>query len=227
MKNIFDIDGGLMSGLSRIADLALLNLLFVISCLPIFTIGAATTGLYYVTLKWARKEDGYIFKGFMKAFRENFKKSTIIWLGQLVVVAVLLVDFYILKQIKGTFVLGMYVIITILLFMVIFTATYVYPLLAHFENTIKNTVKNAFLLSIANLPRTILMVICSIVLVVISCWNLLLWPLLILGAFSFSAYVNAKILNRIFLRLEPETESVAGEDEGIFKDSDLIEQTSR
>lgn len=227
MKNIFDADGGFMRGLGKVADIVLLNIVFVLSCLPIFTIGAATTGMYYVALKLARREDGYIIKGFFKAFKENFKKATIIWLGQLLILLILAADVFILSRLEGTYVSALFVVIMIPLFMVIFTAAYVYPLLARFENSIKNTVKNAFLLSIANLPKTLVMLTSTVFLAVVSCWNMTFLPLLVLCAFSLPAYSNSLVLNGIFLKLEPKAQPVQTEDEGIFKESDLIEQAGR
>ena len=67
-----------------------LNVIFLITCLPIFTIGPALTALYTVTLKEARKEGGYIFSTYFKAFKENFHQSAAAFLIQLVLALVFL-----------------------------------------------------------------------------------------------------------------------------------------
>ncbi|MGN0356148.1 MAG: YesL family protein, partial [Muricoprocola sp.] len=92
MNGFFNMDGPVWQALGRLADLVILNLLFIISCIPIVTIGAATTALYSITLKMARNEESYIVKGYWKAFKENFKQSTIMWLVMLVAGIILYMD---------------------------------------------------------------------------------------------------------------------------------------
>ena len=60
MSRAFNFEGPVFTFLSRLADLFWLNLLFIVCCIPVITIGAATTALYYVTLKMAKDEEGYI-----------------------------------------------------------------------------------------------------------------------------------------------------------------------
>ena len=72
MRNLFSMDSGIFRFLTRLADLMILNILFIVCCIPIVTIGASVTSLYYVTLKMAVNEEGYIAKAFLKSFRQNF-----------------------------------------------------------------------------------------------------------------------------------------------------------
>ena len=65
-------DNPVISGMSRIFDMMCLNVLWLVCSLPIFTIGASTTAMYTVMLKVVKNEEGYIVKGFFKAFKENF-----------------------------------------------------------------------------------------------------------------------------------------------------------
>ena len=73
MSSFFNMDSPIMRFLSRICDLMILNILCIICCLPVVTAGASITALYTITLKMVRGEESYIFKGFLKAFKENFK----------------------------------------------------------------------------------------------------------------------------------------------------------
>ena len=66
--------------MGRVADLIILNLIFIVCCIPIVTIGPALTALYYMTLKMARNEETYIIRGFFKSFKENFRQAIVIWL---------------------------------------------------------------------------------------------------------------------------------------------------
>ena len=97
MGGLFDLDSPVMRFLSKMADLIILNLLAFVCCLPIFTIGASMTALHYVLLKIVRNEEGYVVRGFFKAFKSNFKQATVIWLILLAVLFVLLGDFMIFK----------------------------------------------------------------------------------------------------------------------------------
>ena len=115
MSNFFNMDNGLFRALGKLADLMLLNILFLVCSLPIFTIGASFTAMYYVTLKLAENEEGYIARGFWKSFKQNFKQATIIWLILLFFGIVLVLDLLILKDSTGTFVTVLRVVITELL----------------------------------------------------------------------------------------------------------------
>ena len=69
-KVILGSDSKMMSFLSRIFDLIILNILFVLCSLPVITIGSSLTALYSVTLKMVRNEESYIFRSFFKSFKE-------------------------------------------------------------------------------------------------------------------------------------------------------------
>ena len=92
---MFQLDGKFFSALSRMADLVILNILFWACCLPVVTIGASITAMYAVTKKMAEDREGYIFKGFFIAFKENFRQSTIMWLILLVPIGIVSADMYI------------------------------------------------------------------------------------------------------------------------------------
>ena len=97
---LFDLDSPLMQGLSKMADLMWLNILTILCCLPIVTVGPALTALNYMALKIVRNEECYITKGYFTSFKRNFIQGTIIWLIFLVIIAVLGCDFYIISQNK-------------------------------------------------------------------------------------------------------------------------------
>ena len=79
MNSFFNYEGPFFNVLNRLSDLVILNVLWFICCLPIVTIGASTTALYYVTIKIVNDEDAYVAKNFFKSFRQNFLQSTVIW----------------------------------------------------------------------------------------------------------------------------------------------------
>lgn len=199
--------------MGRVADLILLNIIFLLSCIPIVTIGASITAMYYVTLKMARNEDSYIFRSFVKSFKQNFKQSTIIWLILLAVGALLFVDFNIMEQAgsEGVFkavYLGLYLLL--LLFGMVFA--YIFPLLSRFDNTVKNTFLNALKMAIAHFPYTVLILTITYVPMfltlnygVVLVYGAFVW---IAAGFAVTSFLNAKIFTKIFARYIPETEEV-------------------
>ena len=89
-------DGRIMSFLAKLGDMFILNIMYLVCCIPVVTIGAATTALYYNTLKMAENREAYVWKDFLKSFRQNFRQATIIWMIILVIGAVLVGDFLVM-----------------------------------------------------------------------------------------------------------------------------------
>lgn len=218
MGRIFNFEGPVFSFLSRLADLFWLNLLFIVCSIPIVTIGASTTAMYYVTLKMAKNEEGYITQSFFKSFKQNFKQSTVIWLIYLVVSVVLVLD---LRIANGGSLAGIFdsnavsnvVIVSVSLMgvLLLMTETYVFPILAQFDNTVKNTVKNAFFISIRHLPYTFLMLVLAAIPVVLM-WFTPAAFLLIFIIFALVAYINSTFFTKIFANYMPK-ESTEEENE--------------
>ncbi|MFQ9985021.1 MAG: YesL family protein [Lachnospiraceae bacterium] len=162
MNSFFNYDGPFFTVLNRISDLIILNLLYVLCCIPIVTIGAATTALYYVTIKMSQNEDAYIARSFFKAFRQNFRQSTIIWLIMLLFGAVVAVDLYCVFYVDfgfNDFALPIVFLLTLIYLMLL---VFLFPLQCKFENKIKYTFKNALILSLRHLPFTVLFIACLV-----------------------------------------------------------------
>ncbi len=207
MGRLFDMDSPVMSFLGKVADLVWLNILYIICCIPIITIGASTSALYYVTMKMVANEEGYITKDFFKSFKINFKQATVIWLIVLLAAAIFIMDFRILNAMEGTFGKVIYVIICAVAILFLFMVTYIFPLLAKFDNTIKNSMKNAFLISIRHFPFTILLIIGMIVPFVLIYYITALLPTLLLIVFSLIAYYSSYIYRKIFSNYIPQEET--------------------
>lgn len=221
---LFNLDSPLMQALGKMADLLLLNILTLLCCIPIVTIGASLTALHYMALKIARNEECYIARGFFKSFRQNLKQATLIWLLMLLVIAVLVGDFLIMNNSGFEFNNVIRVIITIFALFVFCGSIYVFPVLAKFDNTIWRTIKNAFLMSIMQLPKTVLMVILYILPAVFFVFIYQLAPLVFLFGLSVPAWLSAKLYSKFFKKLEDQIMEQAqpveeeGEDERIFRD---------
>lgn len=90
--HLFSIDGPIWRFFNLVYNLVILHLLWVIYSLPIFTIGASTTALYYSCMKMIRTNEGYVHKNFHHSFKQNFKQSTIIWLGMVIILSLYITD---------------------------------------------------------------------------------------------------------------------------------------
>ena len=145
---------------NRFADMMVIGIWFLITCIPIFTIGAALSAFYYTAMDSLRKEDGYIFRRYFRNFGKNFKKGTLLWLIMLALGAVFSMNIYVwLINSDMQIALVMLIISAIILLAWMVTFVFVFPLQARFENTIGKTIQNAFLLGISNLPFTIAVII--------------------------------------------------------------------
>ena len=135
----------------KFGDLFLLNILFFFSCIPIFTIGAAFTALYTVTNKMVKDEEGPVKEEFFKAFKANFKQSTIIWLIDLVaIIAVYLQYAYVVtSSSEGARIL--FIVLGFEFILLAFAIPLQFPLLARYENTTLNIMRNALVFSMAYL----------------------------------------------------------------------------
>ncbi len=240
---LFDLESPLMQALGKMADLMWLNLLTFVCCIPIITIGPALTAMHYMALKMARNEECYITRGYFKSFRQNFRQAILIWLILLFVILVIIGDFYIMRSSGISFHIVLQVVITVVAVLVLFTGTFVFPVLAKFDNTIWRTFKNAFLMSIMQFPKTILMIILSVLPVVLFFISMRLTPVVFLFGMSVPAWLSAKLYNKFFKKLEDQIsganaeegeEGAAGEDseedERIFKDEldeALVEDATR
>ena len=159
MSNLIDPDRPLMAFITKMAYSAYLNILWLICCLPIVTIGASTTALFYVTLKMAEDRDDGLTGMFFRAFRQNFLPATKLWLVLLVTGAFLAMDGYIVwhiwsQSIFWTLVAALLIVAAIVYAVVLL---YAFPLLARFENTTFGILKTALLVGLRYLVCTLLM----------------------------------------------------------------------
>lgn len=203
MDNLFSYDSKFFIVLGKVSNIVILNLLFLISCIPIITIGTSITATYFVAMKIVRDEETYIVKEFIIRFKENFVKSTKIWFIMIVIGMVLGFDYYISSLISnGLMKATLQLSLTIVSIIFIFVLTYVFPITSKFENTIKNTMINSILISIKHLPQTILMVIVNLspiilIFILSTYWEHILFFYTVIG-FGAMTYINSMFFDKIF-----------------------------
>jgi len=201
MFSMFSPDSKIMQIISRVTDLILLNIVFLLSCLPVFTIGAGVTAMYTLCFRMLRQEEGNIIKPYFRAFKENFKPAT----GVFAVLALILVPDYLyfdrFFHMEGPMHHLFYVFVFVAAVAVL-TAGIAFPWVSQFRNSIAQTLSNALLLSIANLPRALAVTAINLLPAVLWIANYdmftkisFLWLALY---FAAAAYMNAAILYPVF-----------------------------
>jgi len=154
MFSMFSPDSKIMQIIGRLTDLIELNILYLLTCLPVFTIGAATTALYTLCFQLMREEGGSVIRAYFRAFRNNFRQATAIWLVLMFIAGPALFYAHSLFRLAGI------LRFTALLFLLIaataaLTGTYVFPWISQFQNTVRQSLQNALILSITHLPRSL------------------------------------------------------------------------
>lgn len=203
MRFLFDPNSKIMLFISRFADLVVLNLVFLLTCIPVFTIGAANSALYDTVFRMDTAREGKLLSTYFRAFRTNFKQSTAIWLLLLLFGAATYVNMVQFSAFGGSFGYLLFLFSMLVLVILLMIYSYSFPLLSQFRNSIPQTIKNALLLAVANLPRTA-------VVLVVNCFP---WILALVNLYAFvklgflwfslyfaaAAYVNSRVLYQVFL----------------------------
>ena len=217
---IFDIDGPLMQALTKVANLMILNLLTVLCCIPIITAGAAFTALHYMCLKIIRNEDGYICRGYFKAFKESFKQATLVWLIVMVIVIVLVADYYVMITSGIKFASWFTAVLGAVVIFAVFGIVMVFPMMAKFTNTTTQTIKNALAISILHFPKTILMIVLYAVPVFIMLTSISMMPFVFMFGFSGPAFGAAALYNGYFKKLEEQILAARAQEENPQKEEE-------
>ena len=143
--------------LRTLGDLIVLNWLCVLCALPVVTAGPALCALYYVTLKLVRGEEVPALRGFLDAFRANFKRGAALGLMVLTLGALAAGDALFALRQEGALRVLFLTVATIMAVIALTLLCYVFPLQARFQNTWKGQVKNAFALAFCSPGRTLLL----------------------------------------------------------------------
>ena len=214
MRGFFNYHNGIFRAINKFVDCIFVSILWFIFSIPIITIGASTTALYYTVRKVIRYERSNIWKEFWNSFRINFKQSTTVWCGLLVfyLVAIFCVyTAYLNSESIGVFSV---ILIFLLLTSIVNTwAIYVFAYMARFEMQISKIVKNCALIELANFAWSVLIslvfiisfIICffvPIAFVVVPAYFVLICDLIL--ARVFRKYMSKEDLEQELLWLETE-----------------------
>lgn len=216
---MFRYDSGIMSFLGKVADILILNLLTLLCCIPIVTIGASITAAHYTALKMHRDTDNYVVRNFFRSFKANLLQGILIWILWIVVVA--LSVFAYLFYPEGGISTVLKIIMCSMLIFIAMTTMWLFPMQARFSNSIRITIRNAFMFSCRYILRTLGML-------VVTAAGAALWIFLgaelywipLLFGISLPIYLCAMMYSKVFEKLEDQIK----EREAAEKGEDLIEE---
>lgn len=201
MHALFSPDSRFMRIMNRVADLILLNLCYLLTCVPVFTIGSASAALYTVCFRFGTDEEKGVIRSYFRAFRENFKRGTGVWLIVLLCGAAALFNAWIFYAMPSG-VRFLSVIFAILFVLALLIFGYAFPLLSQFDDGVWSTLRNALILGLGYLPRSLLITVVNVVPFILMLTDFylflqaaFLWTVLY---FSLAAYVNTFLLRGVF-----------------------------
>lgn len=208
MAGFFSVDSKLYKFMSKLTDLFKLNFLWLVFSLPIVTLGISTTAAYTVALKMAEGQEGYIGGEFLKAFKANWKQGLVMSFITIICVWAVYLDFQIFRVVEEN--AYVFLIVGIVAAYVLgFSLLYAYPLLARYENTIINTLKNSFRISMKYFLRSILLVLLIAFEIAIMFWNLATLILIVIVGPAFVMLTVSSFAMIIFRELEKVPGTVA------------------
>ena len=191
-----------MQVMARVGDLIMLNFYFLVTSIPLITIGSALTALYDVCFRLGTdREPMGVTRAYFQAFRENLKPGTLVWLVLLVLGTATAGNTMLFYLMPGALRYA-FLLFAVLFLLVLFMGAYAFPLVSQFENPTLPTLKNALVMSVAYLPRTLPMVLLNclpfllLLCRVMTFFQLgLVW---IVIYFAAAAYGNTWLLRKVF-----------------------------
>lgn len=210
MGNLFNLDNGFFSFMGKVWDMVLLSIMWVICCIPIITIGPATTAMYYAIVKVIRRERGYVTKEFFHSFKDNLKLGLLSALIFLVMAYILYIDFtFAIGQRNagskyGDLMVAGFIAITT---MVVFVLVFIYPILSRFTVSLKGLFKTSFIIAMKHFPTTFLLV------VIVAAFGLgvyIIYPLIFIAP-ALCCLVCSFLIERVFKKYMPKPEGTPEE----------------
>lgn len=214
MKSIFSHEGVLFQITERIGNLILLNFLYLIFCIPVVTIGPATAALHYVALKYAANEEDRVWAPFIHSFKQNLKQGTIVGIITTGLGVFLAFDlYYIYQMVSDGLAFDKFILVLVSLACILYlmATAYIYPLLARYDNSIKQMLRTAVILAIRHLPATICLAILSAAPILMLMYTPVTFMLALsfyfFIGFSTIAFFQDKLIVRIFWQYTPREET--------------------
>lgn len=194
MAKLFDYNNPVWRFMGKIADFFMLTIVWAVCSIPIVTIGASTSALYYVVLKMVKNHEQYIIRSFFRYMKENFVSSTVVWIMVLAMGFIPAAGFFMLNQMgirEASFIFWMLAVITLIYFMFV---TILFPLSARLDANALKLLMMSFMVSLKHFAWAFFMVVVTVCIAALGIF--VFWPVLLIGIAGI-AYVHALILEYI------------------------------
>lgn len=185
--------------LNKMTDLILLNILWLLCCIPVVTAGAATTALYYVSITSIRCGDGYVVKRFFSSFRKNFRQITPIWIVLLLCALILGGDMLFWYRMGTGFGKIMFIASAVVAFLLFIWAMWIFPVFAKLDGKSKELLKNAAAFAVGYFPYTLIVLAFTVAVVYANLVSLIANSIMIFIGFALSSYVKSFFFYRVFM----------------------------
>ena len=150
-SSFFNPKGAATRFLTAICNLIIVNLLFIITSIPVFSLGASLTALYRITIAIVAGDNPAVFREYLKAFKDNFLRSTLLLLLYTALSGFFIFEIYMVRtMMEPQFAWAQYPAY-FFLFAIAASSLYSFPLIAWFDTSFKQMLKNSLLLAISTL----------------------------------------------------------------------------
>ena len=184
--------------LETATDFFLLNLMWLVACLPVVTIFPSTAAIFGVVRDWVRKKEGSLTRTFVARFRENFGQSLLIGVVWTVFGVALILDFLVANQLSYWAGVVMKSVLMLASSVYAFGSVFLFPVMVHYDADWKTVIKNSLLLSIGRLPTTIVCLVFSAVIAGVT----VIAPFLVMVTGSITAYFVYRLCDREFRKID-------------------------
>lgn len=207
MANFFHEDSHLGIFVTTVADVLVINLLWLAGCLPLFTIGTSTTAMYQCLMERHKEKTVNVFQAFSSAYKSNFKRTTPLFLLIVLIGCLLAFDAYLILYTQVGENIFVLLVLLCVLFQVLPASGYVFPIQAYFECSIGQTLKNAWKMAFAHFPTSLCVLALNMLPLALLLFapaffikSIMVW---ILGGVAAIAYLNTVLLTRVFKKYTP------------------------
>ncbi|MCL2701990.1 MAG: DUF624 domain-containing protein [Defluviitaleaceae bacterium] len=196
---IFDLDSPVIRFLTMMADVMIISLLWILTSIPIVTVGASTTAAYYVLTRRVSNREGYLLRDYFTAFRINFVNATLAFLTLMVFIIVPLLNIYNI-EFYGRFGIVALPLNIVMIAEAIFVYIHIFPMASRFDMKYRQLLKSAFLIANKHLLTTITHAAFFVGVLLLIFY----YPILLLFGAGIYCWLSSYMLMRIYRKYRPE-----------------------
>lgn len=207
MDKIFGLDSKFYKYGTLFCDLVIVVMLWIVCCIPVITIGASTTALYYVTTRQLSNREGYVTKDFFKSFKSNFFEATAVTLILLLFSGIIYINLNFFKP-DTTINIIIYLIQYVILYEIMIFSVYVFPVLSRFDLKLGDLIKTSIFMA----NRHLFTSISCVVLLAAMFMVLKVLGILVILAAGFYAVITSLMFMNLFRKYVPDMDKDKPED---------------